>query len=230
MLFVVATPIGNLEDITLRALRTLKEVDLIAAEDTRHSGVLLNKYEIKTPQVSFHSHSSNQKVHELVAQMQVGKKIALISDAGMPGISDPGYALITAAIAGGVQVCVIPGASAMTSAVVSSGLPSHRFIYLGFLPLKKGRKKLIASLTTLPYTVVLYEAPHRIIKTLSQLIEALGPTRPVAVCRELTKMYEEIFRGTLSQALEHFQKHAPRGEFTLVIGPPNGDDVEDENE
>ena len=218
MLYIVATPIGNLEDITLRALRILKEVDVVIAEDTRHSGILLNKYEIKTPLTSFHSHSNEGEVNRLVALLSGGKNAALISDAGTPGISDPGYVLIQRALAAGIAMTVIPGPSAVITGIVASGLPMHRFLYLGFLPLKKGRKTLIASLREVPYTVALYEAPHRIARTLRELHAALGD-RAVAVCREMTKVFEEVFRGTLSAAAAHFEKKKPRGEFTVVIGP-----------
>lgn len=217
MLSVVATPIGNLEDITLRAIRTLKEADFVVAEDTRHSGILLQKYEIKTPQLSFHSHSPDAQLQKLIQLLKEGKKLALISDAGTPGISDPGYLLIKNAIENNIPVTAIPGPSAVITAVVASGLPCHRFLYLGYLPLKKGRKKLIASLKENPYTVVFYEAPHRIIRTLEEILAILGD-RQIAVCREMTKVFEEIFRGTLAKALAHFKSKKPRGEFTIVLG------------
>lgn len=218
MLSIVATPIGNLEDITLRAIRTLKEADFVCAEDTRHSGILLQKYEIKTPLMSFHAHSGDAVLAKLTMLLAEGKNIALISDAGMPGISDPGFRLIQSALQHGIKVTVIPGASAVVTAVVASGLPAHRFLYLGYLPIKKGRKKLIASLKDCPYTIVLYEAPHRILRTLKELHAALGD-RQVAVCREMTKMFEEFLRVKLSEAVAHFEKTAPRGEFTVVLGP-----------
>lgn len=218
MLCIVATPIGNLEDITLRAIRTLKEADYIVAEDTRHSGILLQKYEIKTPQLSYHSHSPEAQLQKILTLLAEGKNVALISDAGMPGISDPGYRLIREAIAHNISLTVIPGPSAVTTAVVASGLPSHHFLYLGFLPLKKGRQTLLKSLAPLPYSIVLYEAPHRLLKTLGELREHLGD-RNIAVCRELTKMFEEVFRGTVSEAIAHFEKKKPKGEFTLVVGP-----------
>jgi 16S rRNA (cytidine1402-2'-O)-methyltransferase len=217
MLYIVATPIGNLEDITLRAIRTLKEVDFVVAEDTRHSGILLQKHEIKTPQLSFHSHSPEFQLQKLIGMLREGKNLALISDAGTPGISDPGYVLIKSAIENGIKVCAIPGPSAVITAIVASGLPSHRFLYLGFLPLKKGRKTLIESLKECEYTVVFYEAPHRIERTLQQFFEILGD-RQIAVCREMTKMFEEVFRGSLTEAIKHFEKNKPRGEFTIVLG------------
>lgn len=218
MLFIVATPIGNLEDITLRALRVLKETDFIVAEDTRHSGILLRKYNIKTPLLSFHSYSTELQIEKILDFLKHGKNLALISDAGTPGISDPGYTLIRYAIENHIPLTVIPGPSAVITAVVASGLPMHRFLYLGYLPLKKGRKKLIASLKEFPYTVVCYEAPHRIVRTLKEIQSRLG-NRPIAVCREMTKMFEEVFRGTIEQAIDHFELKKPKGEFTVVIGP-----------
>lgn len=171
MLYIIATPIGNLEDITLRAIRTLKEVDLIAAEDTRHARILLNKYEIKTPLESFHAHSDDHKLHLLIDKLKEGKTIALISDAGTPGISDPGYILIKAAIEKGIKVIPIPGPAAFLTALQASGLPTHQFLYLGFLPQKKGRQTLLESLKEEKRTIIFYESTHRILKTLSQLNE-----------------------------------------------------------
>ena len=217
MLSIVATPIGNLEDITLRALRTLKEADFVVAEDTRHSRILLNKYEIKTPLLSFHSHSTDAQFSHLISLLQQGKNLALISDAGTPGISDPGFKLITGALENNIPITVIPGPSAVITAVVASGLPSHRFLYVGYLPLKKGRKKLLAALNEIPYTIVLYEAPHRILRTLRELHDAMGE-RKVAVCREMTKVFEEVFRGKLSEAVAYCAAKRPRGEFTVVVG------------
>jgi len=217
MLYIVATPIGNMEDITLRAIRTLKEANFVVSEDTRHSGILLKKYEINTPQLSFHSHSDEHQIEKLLGLLSEGKNLALISDAGTPGISDPGYLIIKKAIERNIQVVSIPGPSAVINAVVSSGLPCHRFLYLGYFPLKKGRKKLIESLKEMPYTVVFYEAPHRILKTLNEIYIALGD-REVAICREMTKMFEENFRAKLSEAIAHFENKKPRGEFTVVLG------------
>ncbi|MEK7523643.1 MAG: 16S rRNA (cytidine(1402)-2'-O)-methyltransferase [Patescibacteria group bacterium] len=217
MLSVVATPIGNLEDITLRAIRTLKEADFVVAEDTRHSGILLKKYEIATQQLSFHSHSPESQLEKLGQLLLEGKNLALISDAGTPGISDPGFLLIQKAIELNVPVTAIPGPSAVITALVVSGLPTHRFLYLGYLPLKKGRKKLIAELAAFPHTIVLYEAPHRILRTLEELLQSVGADRKIAVCREMTKMFEEIFRGTITEAASHFKTKSPRGEFTVVL-------------
>lgn len=216
MLYIVSTPIGNLEDITLRAIRTLKEVDYIAAEDTRHAKILLNKYEIKTQVLSYHSHSSNAKVDHIINLLNDGKTVALISDAGTPGISDPAYTLIRAAIENDITICPIPGPSAVLSALVMSGLPMNNFLYLGFIPLKKGRQTLLKELASEERTIVIYESPHRLLRTLKDLQEYLGD-RNIAVCREITKIYEEAFRGKISEALDYFTKKNPKGEFVLVI-------------
>lgn len=217
MLYIVATPIGNLEDITLRAIRTLKEVDYIAAEDTRHAGILLKKHEIQKPLLSYHSYSSDFKLEKIVELLKEGKNIALISDAGTPGISDPAYGLITSAIKENIQIVPIPGPSSLLAAVVMSGLPMNQFLYLGFLPLKKGRQTLLKSLATEKRTIVIFESPHRLLKTLHDLQEYLGD-RKIAVCRELTKIYEEAIRGTISEVIKHFENKKPKGEFVLVIG------------
>jgi 16S rRNA (cytidine1402-2'-O)-methyltransferase len=216
MLYIVSTPIGNLEDMTLRAIRILKEVDLIAAEDTRHAQILLQKYEIKNQITSYHSYSNDFKLKQIVEMLVAGKNVALISDAGTPGISDPAYTLVRAAIEAGVQIVPIPGASALLSAIVMSGKPMHQFVYLGFLPIKKGRQTLLKALASEDKTIVIYEAPHRIMKTLSDLKEYLGD-REISVCREITKIYEETIRCKISEAIEHFTQKAPRGEFVLVI-------------
>lgn len=216
MLYIVSTPIGNLEDMTLRGIRILKEVDLIAAEDTRHAQILLQKYEIKNQITSYHSYSNDFKLKQIVEMLVAGKNVALISDAGTPGISDPAYTLVRAAIEAGVQIVPIPGASALLSAIVMSGKPMHQFVYLGFLPIKKGRQTLLKALASEDKTIVIYEAPHRIMKTLSDLKEYLGD-RDISVCREITKIYEETLRCKISEAIEHFTNKAPRGEFVLVI-------------
>jgi len=213
-LYVVATPIGNLEDITLRALRILGQVKLIAAEDTRKTRHMLKTHGIKTPLTSYHEHNKMTKLGYLLEQMQDGD-IALVSEAGMPGLNDPGYELIVAAIQQGITITPIPGASSIITALAVSGLPTDRFLFIGFLPRKKGqRRNFLESLVDQQATLIALEAPHRIRQSLSDLTEVLGERR-IAVCRELTKMYEEIFRGTLSQAYQHFSE--PRGEFTLVI-------------
>lgn len=218
MLYVVATPIGNLEDITLRAIRVLKEVDYIAAEDTRHSRILLQKHDIDTPTISFHAYSNDKKLNHLLDLLKDGKDVALISDAGTPGISDPGYKLIKSAWEQGIQVFPIPGPSAFLTALSASGLPTHQFLYLGFLPIKKGRQKLLDSLKEEPRTIIFYESPHRLIKTLTQLDEKFGD-RPLVIARELTKIHEEYFRGTAKEALEHFSTSKPKGEFVLMLAP-----------
>lgn len=216
MLYIVSTPIGNLEDITLRAIRILKEVDLITAEDTSHVQILLRKYEIKTPVMSYHSYSSDEKLEKIVSLLKEGKSVAIVSDAGTPGISDPAYSLIKRAIEEGVKIVPIPGASSLLAALVMSGKPMHNFLYLGFLPLKKGRQTLLKSLAEEHRTIVIFEAPHRILRTLGNLKEYLGD-RDIAVCREITKIYEEALRMKISEAIAHFTNTKPRGEFVLVI-------------
>ena len=216
MLYIVATPIGNLEDITLRAIRTLEEVDYIAAEDTRHARILLNKYEIKTTLLSYHSYSSDNKTEKILSLLREGKDIALISDAGTPGISDPAYSLLRPAIEENIQIVPIPGPSSLLAALAMSGLPMNQFLYLGFIPLKKGRQTLIKSLKDESRTIVIFESPHRLLKTLTQLNEHLGD-RKIAVCREITKIYEEAVRGTMKEPLDHFTAKKPTGEFVLVI-------------
>ena len=213
-LYVIATPIGNLEDISLRALRLLREVKLIAAEDTRTTRRLLNAYDIKTPLTSYHEHSKRAKLDYLLGYLEQ-EDLALVSEAGMPGLSDPGYELIVAAIGRGISVVPIPGASAVVTALVVSGLPTDQFLYLGFLPRRQGqRQRLIGSIADEPRTIVAFETRHRIREALSDIEEILGDRR-ISVCRELTKVHEEIFRGRVSQAKEHFTE--PRGEFSLVI-------------
>ncbi len=225
MLYIVATPIGNLEDITLRALETLKNVDLIAAEDTRTSGILLKKYQIQVPLKSFHSHSDDRRLLEIIQLLEEGKKVALITDAGTPGISDPGFRLVAAAQARKIKVVPIPGPSAFLTALSASGLPINRFTHLGFLPLKKGRKTLFEKLQHIDNTLVFYESPHRIQKTLAEL-QLYFPERPIVLARELTKIYEEFLRGTARELSEHFQKRSPKGEFVVMIAPE--DFVEEE--
>lgn len=220
MLYIVATPIGNLSDMTFRAVETLKTVDYIAAEDTRHSKILLDKYEIKTPTISFHAWSDERKLEQLIQMLVDGKNIALISDAGTPGISDPGYLLVREAAAKGIQVVPIPGASAVISALCASGLPTNQFVYMGFLPMKKGRKTMLDNLKEESRTIVFYESPHRLLKTLGELDQYFGE-RPIALARELTKMHEEYFRGTAKQAHDHFTKKGVKGEFVIMISAVN---------
>jgi len=219
MLYIVSTPIGNLEDITFRAVRVLKEVDCIAAEDTRHTQILLNKYEIKNNVTSYHSHSSDSKIEKIIELLKEGKSVALVSDAGTPGISDPAYSLVRRAIEEGIQVSPIPGASSLLAALVMSGCPMDKFLYLGFLPLKKGRQTLLTALKDEPRSIVIFESPHRLNKTLAQLAQYLGPDREIAICREITKIYEEALRLTLADAITHFNDKKPKGEFVLVIKP-----------
>jgi len=214
ILYVVATPIGNLEDISLRALRVLREVKLIAAEDTRKTRRLLNAYNIETPLTSYHEHSKRAKLDYLLGYLEK-EDLALVSEAGMPGLSDPGYDLIVAAIERGISVVSVPGPSAVITALVVSGLPTDQFVYVGFLPRRKGqRQRLLSSIADEARTIVAFEAPHRVREALTDIEEILGDRR-VSVCRELTKVHEEVFRGRMSQAREHFAE--PRGEFSLVI-------------
>ncbi len=205
----------------MRAVRILKEVDLIAAEDTRHSHVLLKHYGIETPSTSFHSHSSTAKAEALAQEMVNGKSIALITDAGTPGISDPAWTLIQKALENKAEIIPIPGAAAFLTALMGSGLPMNEFVYLGFIPAKKGRQTLFTSLRDEDRTVILYESPHRIQKTLAQMEEALGPDRIVVLARELTKMHETFHRGTLSALNAQFQKQPPKGELVILVAPKN---------
>lgn len=213
-LYLVATPIGNLEDMSQRAIRILGEVTLIAAEDTRRTRQLLAAYGLRTPLTSYHEHSRKSKLPYLLGRLEQ-EDVALVSDAGMPGISDPGYELVKGAIERGVPVVAIPGASVLTTALAVSGLPANQFVYIGFLPRRKGeRRRLLESIDTERRTIVALEAPHRLLSSLTDVEEILGD-RGIAICRELTKVHEEVFRGTVSQAIAHFSQ--PRGEFTFVI-------------
>ena len=216
-LFVVGTPIGNLEDITLRAISTLKSVNLVLAEDTRVSKKLLDAHKIKTKMMSYHEHSSVKEIKKIVDFLLNGKDLALISDAGTPTISDPGYGLIRDCIKNGIAIIPVPGASAISAAISISGLPSDSFTFYGFLPQKKGRLKKIQDLIHFNNTIILFESPYRLEKTLKQLLENLGD-RPVVVGRELTKLYEEIIRGNLSEVLEYFSKSKVKGEIVIMIG------------
>lgn len=217
-LYIVATPIGNLGDMTYRAVTTLQGVDWIAAEDTRHTGKLLQAYSIKTPQLSYHDHNRSRRGPELVAKLQEGACIALVSDAGVPGISDPGYELVCSCWEAGLSVVPIPGVSAVTTALSASGLSPERFVFEGFLPPKsKARKAAISQLKTEPRTLVFYESPHRIKDMLADLAAILEPERRVTLARELTKLHEEFWRGTLAEAIAHYDAHRPQGEFTVLI-------------
>ena len=217
MLYIVATPIGNLKDITLRALETLKSVQLIAAEDTRHTRNLLTHYGIRTPLTSYFEHNKVRKGPHLLRLLQQGKDIALVTDSGTPGVSDPGYRLIELAIQNEIPLTAIPGPSALINALVLSGLPSDRFIFEGYLPVKPGaRRKRIKEILEEKRTIIYYESPHRLLKSLKDLKEVLGE-REIVVLREMTKKFEQIIRGSAVDLLEYFQEHAPRGEFVLAI-------------
>lgn len=216
-LYLCATPIGNLEDITYRALRILKEVDLVAAEDTRHTKKLFNHFEINTQLISYHEHNKESRGPELIEYLLEGKNIAIVSDAGIPGISDPGTPLVELAIEADIKIVPIPGANAALSALICSGLDTTTFMFIGFLPkTKKHRKKVLESIKSYPATLILYESPHRILDTLEELAEELGD-RKISVARELTKKFEEHVRGTIAGVIEHFKLTAPRGEFCLII-------------
>ena len=218
-LYVVATPIGNLEDITYRAVRILKEADLIACEDTRHTAKLLHHYGIDKPTVSYHEHNEAARAEELVAKLEQGLNIAQVSDAGMPGISDPGYRVIKLAIERDVQVVPVPGASALISALAAGGLPTDNFQFLGFLPAKSGqRRTMLEALRSSEQTTVVYEAPHRIAASMQDIVEILGTERQVVLARELTKLHEEFIRGSAAQILARVQEHELKGEITLLIG------------
>jgi 16S rRNA (cytidine1402-2'-O)-methyltransferase len=216
-LSLVPTPIGNLGDFTHRAATVLENADLILAEDTRTSGRLLQHYKIDTPLQSFHMHNEHQRVAWVIDLLKQGQQIALISDAGTPGISDPGFLLVRAAIAEGIEVECLPGATALIPALVQSGLPSDRFHFEGFLPPKKGRQSRLEYLAQNPHTTILYESPHKLLKTLEQLKEHFEHDRVVSISRELTKLYETTFRGTLSEAQQFFETNPPKGEFVLCI-------------
>lgn len=216
-LYLVPTPVGNLEDITLRALRILKEADLVLAEDTRTSGMLLKHYEIKNQLVSHHKFNEHQTAESFAARMAAGEVMALISDAGTPAISDPGFMLVRACVARGVTVQCMPGATAFVPALVSSGLPCERFTFEGFLPQKKGRNTRLESLKEETRTMIFYESPYRVVKTLGQFVETFGPERRCSACREISKLHEESVRGTLAEVLAHFTETEPRGEFVIVV-------------
>lgn len=217
-LYLVPTPIGNLEDMTLRAIKVLKEVDLVLAEDTRTSGKLLKHFEIATPLQSHHMHNEHKQVDALVQKLKGGATLALISDAGTPAISDPGFLLTRACVENHIEVECLPGATAFVPALVNSGLPNDRFVFEGFLPIKKGRQTRMQQLAEEHRTMVFYESPHKLIKTLTQFVDYFGEDRTVSVSRELTKLYEETVRGTLAEVLSHFTEKPPKGEFVIVVG------------
>ena len=216
-LFVIPTPVGNLEDITLRALRLLREVNLILAEDTRTTSVLLHHYDIHTPMLSHHKFNEHQTVDAIVERLQKGKSVALVSDAGTPAISDPGFLLVRACVAADIEVECLPGATAFVPALVDSGLPCDRFCFEGFLPQKKGRQTKLTELAAETRTMIFYESPFRVLKTLEQLAECLGNDRKASVSREISKKFEETVRGTLAELVQHFKEHPPKGEFVIVV-------------
>jgi 16S rRNA (cytidine1402-2'-O)-methyltransferase len=224
-LYIVATPIGNLEDMTFRAVRVLQSVDIIAAEDTRHTGKLLHHFQVKTPQISYHEHNSTSRIPELLQKLENNQAIALVSDAGMPGISDPGYELVKACVDAGFDVVPIPGANAAITALSAAGLPTDKFVFEGFLsPKLQQRREYLEQLKTESRTLIFYESPHRLRATLQDLAEVFGEERQIAIARELTKLYEEFWRGTLTAACQYYQQKEPQGEYTLVVaGIPTSD-------
>lgn len=217
-LYLVPTPIGNLEDITFRAIKVLKEVDLILAEDTRTSGKLLQHYGIETHMHSHHMHNEHKTVDSIVKRIIAGESVALISDAGTPAISDPGFLLTRACVEKGIEVDCLPGATAFVPALVNSGLPNDKFVFEGFLPVKKGRQTRLKLLAEEPRTIIFYESPHKLIKTLTHFCEYFGEDRQLSVSRELTKLYEETIRGTAKEVLEHYTANPPKGEIVIVVG------------
>lgn len=217
ILYLIPTPVGNLKDITLRALEVLKEVDLVLAEDTRQSGILFKHYEIQTPMQSFHAHNEHEKVNYVLGLLEAGKNIGLVTDAGTPGISDPGFLAARACASKNIQVITLPGATAFVPALVNSGLPCDRFTFEGFLPVKKGRNTRLEELKEEKRTMVFYESPYKLLKTLTDLAERFGEDRKASISREISKMFEETRRGSLKELIEHFESHAPKGEFVLIV-------------
>lgn len=217
-LYVVPTPVGNMEDMTFRAIRILKEADLILAEDTRTSGILLKHYEIKNAMQSHHKFNEHQTVESIVNRIKGGQTVALISDAGTPGISDPGFLVVRECVRNGIEVQCLPGATAFVPALVSSGLPDERFCFEGFLPQKKGRMTRLNALKEETRTMIFYESPYRLLKTLTKFAEIFGADRPVSVCREISKIHEESVRGTLQEVIAHFTETEPRGEIVIILG------------
>lgn len=217
-LYVVPTPVGNMEDMTFRAIRILKEADLILAEDTRTSGIFLKHYEIKNAMQSHHKFNEHQTVESIVNRIKGGQTVALISDAGTPGISDPGFLVVRECVRNGIEVQCLPGATAFVPALVSSGLPDERFCFEGFLPQKKGRMTRLNALKEETRTMIFYESPYRLLKTLTQFAEIFGADRPVSVCREISKIHEESVRGTLQEVIAHFTETEPRGEIVIILG------------
>lgn len=217
ILYIVPTPVGNMEDMTFRAVRVLKEVDLVLAEDTRTSGILLKHFDIHNHLLSHHKFNEHSTSKSVVERLLAGQNVALISDAGTPGISDPGFFLVREAVRAGVEVQTLPGATAFVPALVSSGLPCDRFAFEGFLPQKKGRQTKLQSLLGETRTMIFYESPYRLVKTLEQFSEFFGPNRQVSVCREISKIHEESVRGTLEEVVAHFKEHEPKGEIVIIL-------------
>jgi len=217
-LYLVPTPIGNLEDMTFRAIKVLKEVDLILAEDTRNSGKLLKHFEINTHMISHHMHNEHQTVENLVKRIQGGEVMALITDAGTPAISDPGFLLSRACVENNIEIDCLPGATAFVPALVNSGFPNDKFIFEGFLPDKKGRQTRFLALAEETRTMILYVSPHKLVKTLGEFIQYFGPDRPVSVSREITKLHEETIRGTATEVLKHYEAKPPKGEIVVIVG------------
>lgn len=216
-LYVVPTPVGNLEDMTFRAIRILKEADLVLAEDTRTSGILLKHFEIKNAMQSYHKFNEHKTVEGIINRLKAGETIALVSDAGTPGISDPGFLVVRECVKNDIEVQCLPGATAFVPALVASGLPDERFCFEGFLPQKKGRMTRLNALTEETRTMIFYESPYRLVKTLTQFAELFGPERKVSVCREISKIHEESVRGTLQEVVAHFMANEPRGEIVIVL-------------
>ncbi len=216
-LYVVPTPVGNLEDMTFRAIRILKEADLVLAEDTRTSGILLKHFEIKNAMQSYHKFNEHKTVEGIINRLKAGETIALVSDAGTPGISDPGFLVVRECVKNDIEVQCLPGATAFVPALVASGLPDERFCFEGFLPQKKGRMTRLNALTEETRTMIFYESPYRLVKTLTQFAELFGPERKVSVCREISKIHEESVRGTLLEVVAHFTANEPRGEIVIVL-------------
>lgn len=216
-LYVVPTPVGNLEDMTLRAIRVLKEADLVLAEDTRTSGILLKHFEIKNAMQSYHKFNEHQVLDGIIQRLKAGETIALVSDAGTPGISDPGFLVVRECVRNGIEVQCLPGATAFVPALVASGLPDERFCFEGFLPQKKGRMTRLNALAEETRTMIFYESPYRLVKTLTQFAGLFGAERRVSVCREISKMHEESVRGTLAEVIAHFTENEPKGEIVIVL-------------
>ena len=221
-LYLIPSPIGNLGDITYRAIEVLNKVDVVLCEDTRTSSVLMRHYNIQKPLTPYHQHNEHKVLPHLIEQLAAGKTFALITDAGTPGISDPGFLLVRECVRHNIPVECLPGATAFVPALVQSGIPSNRFVFEGFLPLKKGRQTMLKTLAEEERTIILYESPHRLVKTLNEMATFFGSDRQAAVCRELTKMFEETNKNTLAELAAHYEKHAPKGEIVIVVEGKDG--------